>query len=111
MTLAVEKTFAVQGVQIPDSSLAREITQLVLGVFLRRDVARDRGQANVMAVGAAHREALEVHRERRPPLRLGQAQLATGPPRLQAGDQAPGQGQEYRQNPDPPPAPKTPEKE
>ena len=27
MTLAVEKTFAVQGVQIPDSSLAREITQ------------------------------------------------------------------------------------
>jgi HD superfamily phosphodiesterase len=29
MTLAVEKMFAVQGIQIPDSSLAREITQLV----------------------------------------------------------------------------------
>src|SRR5438270_12112040 len=29
MTVAVEKTFAVEGVQIPDSSLAREITQLV----------------------------------------------------------------------------------
>jgi hypothetical protein len=29
MTLAVEKTFAVEGIRIPDSSLAREITELV----------------------------------------------------------------------------------
>jgi HD superfamily phosphodiesterase len=29
MTLAAEKTFAVEGIRIPDSSLAREITELV----------------------------------------------------------------------------------
>src|SRR5260370_33810960 len=29
MTLTAEKTFAVEGIRVPDSSLAREITQLV----------------------------------------------------------------------------------
>jgi hypothetical protein len=29
MTLAAEKTFAVEGIRSPDSSLAREITELV----------------------------------------------------------------------------------
>ena len=29
MTIAAEKTFTVEGIHIPDSSLAREITQLV----------------------------------------------------------------------------------
>src|ERR1700751_4224940 len=29
MTLAVEKTFAIEGIHVPDSSLAREITELV----------------------------------------------------------------------------------